>query len=167
SQRELVKLSGNKPTFQWIEADDFKCPGGATEVTPAVIRAESWMAIAGGAHGLGFWPASWPQRSAQAIAAVGRNLARVGPAIYMDSLAASDDNPQVVISARNWAGATYVIAVNAGYNDADTTITVPALNGRTLTVLGESRRVDSDGDAFTDHFSPLAVHIYIAAPLGS
>ena len=51
------------------------------------------MAIAGGAHGLGFWPASWPQRSAQAIAAVGRDLARVGPAIYWAS-AASDDNPQ-------------------------------------------------------------------------
>ncbi len=167
SQRELVKLAGDKPTFQWIEADDFKCPGGATEVTPAVIRAESWMAIAGGAHGLGFWPASWPQRSALAIAAVGRDLARVGPAIYMDGLTASDDNPQVVISARNWAGATYVIAVNAGYTDADTTITVPALNGRTLTVLGESRRVDSDGDTFTDHFPALGVHIYIAAPLGS
>jgi hypothetical protein len=164
AQRELVKLSGNKPTFQWIEADDFKCPGGATEVTPAVIRAESWMAIAGGAHGLGFWPGFWPQRSAQAIAAVGREIARVGPAIYMDGLAASDNNTQVVISARTWAGATYVIAVNTGYTNADATFTVPALNGRTLMVLGESRRVDSDGDAFTDHFEPLAVHIYIAAP---
>jgi len=85
----------------------------------------------------------------------------------MDGLTASDDNPQVVISARNWAGATYVIAVNAGYTDVDTTITVPALNGRTLTVLGESRRVDSDGDTFTDHFPALGVHIYIAAPPGS
>jgi hypothetical protein len=167
AQRELVKLSGEKPTFQWIEASDFKCPGGATEVTPAVIRAESWMAIAGGAHGLGFWPGFWPQRSAHAIAGVGREIARVGPAIYMGDAAASDNNAQVVISARTWAGATYVIAVNAGYTDADTTITVPALNGRTLMVLGESRRVDSDGDAFSDHFQPLAVHIYIAAPLSS
>jgi hypothetical protein len=164
SQRELVKLVGQKPTFQWIEADDFKCPGGATEVTPAVVRAESWMAIAGGAHGLGFWPASWPQRSAHAIAAVGRDLARVGPAVYMGDVAASDNNAQVVISARTWGGATYVFAVNAGFTDADATITVPALDGRTLMVLGESRRVDSDGDAFTDHFQPLAVHIYIAAP---
>ena len=41
SQRELVKLSGDKPTFQWIEAADWKCPGGATAVTPAVVRAES------------------------------------------------------------------------------------------------------------------------------
>jgi hypothetical protein len=164
SQRELVMLSGQKPTFQWIEAADWKCPGGATAVTPAVVRAESWMAIAGGAHGLGFWPASWPAANAHAIAAVGRDVARVGPAIYTGDVAASDNNAQVVISARTWAGATYVIAVNAGYTDADVTITVPSLNGRTLMVLGESRRVDSDADAFTDHFQPLAVHIYVAAP---
>ena len=25
AQRELVKLAGEKPTFQWIEADDWKC----------------------------------------------------------------------------------------------------------------------------------------------
>jgi hypothetical protein len=167
SQRELVKLAGDKPTFQWIEADDWKCPGGATEVTPAVVRAESWMAIAGGAHGLGFWPASWPGANAHAIAAVGRDVARVGPAIYMGDVAASDNNAQVVISARTWAGATYVIAVNAGYTDADAIITVPSLNGRTLMVVGESRRVDSDADAFTDHFQPLAVHIYVAAPPSS
>jgi hypothetical protein len=164
SQRELVKLSGEKPTFQWIEAASWRCPEGATEVTPAVVRAESWMAIAGGAHGLGFWPASWPATNARAIAAVGRDVARVGPAIYAGDSPASDNNTQVVISARTWAGATYLIAVNAGYTDADATFTVPSLNGRTLMVLGESRRVDSDGDVFTDHFQPLAVHIYVAAP---
>ena len=33
--------------------------------------------------------------------------------------------------------------------------------------MGESRRVDTDGTTFSDHFDPLAVHIYIAAPAGS
>ena len=33
--------------------------------------------------------------------------------------------------------------------------------------MGEGRRVNSDGDMFTDHFAPMAVHIYIAAPVGS
>jgi hypothetical protein len=164
AQRELVKLSGEKPTFQWIEADDWRCPGGDTAVTPAVVRAESWMAIAGGAHGLGFWPASWPAANGHAIAGVARDVDRVGPAIYMPAQPASDDNAQVVITARSWGGATYVIAVNTGYTDTDATITVPSLNGRTLTVIGESRRVDAVGDAFGDHFEPLAVHIYVAAP---
>jgi hypothetical protein len=164
SQRELVKLSGPKPTFQWIEAADWKCPGGATAVTPAVVRAESWMAIAGGAHGLGFWPGSWPAANAHAIAAVGRDVARLGPAIYRPDEAASADNPQIVLSARASGGALYLIAVNSGYTATQATFKLPALNGRTLTVMGESRRLASNGDSFTDSFSPLAVHIYIASP---
>jgi hypothetical protein len=164
AQKELVKLAGEKPTFQWIEANDWKCPGGATAVTPATVRAESWLAIAGGAHGLGFWPAQWPSAVGRTIAGISRDLARVGPAVYMPALNAGDDNPQVEISARTWAGATYVFAVNSGYTATDANITVPSLNGRTLAVLGESRRVDSVGDSFQDHFAPLAVHVYIAAP---
>jgi hypothetical protein len=166
AQKELVRLSGEKPTFQWIEADDWKCPGGATAVTPATVRAESWLAIAGGAHGLGYWPAQWPSAIGQTISGVSRDVARLGPVIYAPSQTAGDDNPQVEISARTWAGATYVFAVNSGYTPTDAKITVPALNGRTLSVMGESRRVDSDGDSFTDHFAPLAVHVYIAAPPG-
>jgi hypothetical protein len=167
AQFELVKLSGDKPTFQWIEAADWKCPGGPTAVTPAVVRAESWMAIAGGAHGLGFWPARWPEVNARAIAAVGKDVARLGPAIYAPAVEASDTNQQTVLSARAWGGATYVIVVNPTWEGVDTTITVPSLNGRTVSVLGESRRVDADANSFTDHFEPLGVHIYIAAPAGA
>ena len=167
AQRELVKLSGDKPTFQWIEAANWKCPDGATAVTPATTRAESWMAIAGGAHGLGYWPASWPAANGRAIAAVGRDVARVGPAIYRPDEPVSVDTPPVVVSARTWGGALYVIAVNSGYSATQTTFKVPALDGRTLTVMGESRRLASDGDSFTDSFAPLAVHIYIAAPATS
>ena len=167
AQRELVKLSGDKPTFQWIEAAEWKCPGGATAVTPATTRAESWMAIAGGAHGLGFWPGSWPTANARAIAAVGRDVARLGPAVFMPEETSSDDSPQVVVSARTWNGALYVIAVNSGYTATQATFTVPGLGGRTLAALGESRRLASSGDSFSDSFAPLAVHIYIAAPANS
>ncbi len=167
SQRELVKLSGDKPTFQWIEAADWKCPGGETAVTPATVRAESWMAIAGGAHGLGFWPGSWPSANGRAIAAVGRDVARLGPVVYRPDVPISDDNGQVVVSARTWNGALYVIAVNSGYSATQATFTAPALDGRTLSVMGESRRLASTGNSFTDSFAPLAVHIYIAAPATS
>lgn len=162
SQRELVELSGDKPTFQWIEADDWKCPGGATAVTPAVVRAESWMAIAGGAHGLGFWPAHWP--TGRAIAAVARDVARLGPVTYMPNLAATSDQGELLLVARNFGGALYVIAINPTYHAMDATMHQALLNGRTLTVLGESRKVRSVHDAFGDSFGPLAVHIYYAGP---
>jgi hypothetical protein len=122
------------------------------------------MAIAGGAHGLGFWPAHWPAGSARAIAAVARDVARLGPATYMPNLPAATDNGAIVLVARNWAGSLYVIAVNTTFSPQDATMRQPLLNGRTLTVLGESRKVRSVHDAFGDSFPPIGVHIYYAGP---
>ncbi len=165
AQNELVDLAGGKPTFQWIEANDWKCHG-ASSITPATVRAESWLAIAGGAHGLGFWPASWDPGLNRTISGVARDVARLGPAVYMPSQPATGSSPQVLISARTWAGALYVLAVNSGWTATDAKISVPALDGRPVLALGESRRVNSVDDSFTDHFAPLAVHLYIAAPAG-
>ena len=100
AQRELVRLSGEKPTFQWIEADNWKC-SGANNVTPATVRAESWLAIAGGAHGLGFWPAQWDPAMNAVISGVGRDVARLGPAIYMPPIAASDNSGNIQVSVRH------------------------------------------------------------------
>ena len=123
AQRELVKLSGDKPTFQWIEADDWKCPGGATASRPATVRAESWLAIAGGAHGLGFWPAQWPVGSSRVIArspATSRASARRSTC---PNLPATSDQGKIQVVARNWGGALYVFAINSSYHRSDATIT--------------------------------------------
>jgi hypothetical protein len=164
AQRELVVLAGGKPTFQWIEANDWKC-GGPNSVTPATVRAESWLAIAGGAHGLGYWPASWDPGMNRVIAGVGRDVARLGPVIYAPSQAAASGRIQ--LSVRTWAGALYVLAVNSSWTTVNAKMSIPALNGRPLSVMGESRRVNSDGNTFADRFAPMAVHLYIAAPAGS
>ena len=95
--------------------------------------------------------------------AIGNALSGVGPAIDTESHTADEDNSKVVISTRTLAGTVYVIAVNAGDSATDVTIDVPALHARTLTVLGESRLIDSNGGSFIDHFDPLDVHIYVAA----
>jgi hypothetical protein len=163
SQRELVSLAGGKPTFQWIEANNWKC-GGANSVTPATVRAESWLAIAGGAHGLGYWPASWDPGMNRVIAGVGRDVARLGPVIYAPSQAAASGRIQ--LSVRTWAGALYVFAINSSWTAVNAKMSVPALNGRPLSAMGEGRRVNSVGDTFTDRFAPMAVHLYIAAPGG-
>ena len=164
AQRELVNLAAGKPTFQWIEANDWKCHGPAS-VTPATVRAESWLAIAGGAHGLGFWPASWDPGMNKVIAGVARDVARLGPVVYVPGQAAASQRVQ--LSVRSWSGALYVIAVNSGWSAVNAKMTIPALNGRPLSVMGEGRRVNSDGDTFTDRFAPMAVHIYIAQPANS
>ena len=56
AQRELVRLAQGRPTFQWIEAQSWKCRQPALRITPAVVRAESWLSVAGGARGIGFFP---------------------------------------------------------------------------------------------------------------
>jgi hypothetical protein len=97
------------------------------------------------------------------FAPVGNEVTAVGSPLHAEGQAGGANGPQVVISARTLADALYVIAVNAGDSATDATISLPSLDGRTVTVLGESRRVDSDGGSFTDHFVPLDVHIYVVA----
>jgi hypothetical protein len=96
------------------------------------------------------------------IAGVARDVARLGPAIYAPSQGAA--SARVQLSVRTWAGALYVFAVNSAWTAVNAKMTIPALDGRPLSVMGESRRVNSDGDTFTDRFAPMAVHLYIAAP---
>jgi hypothetical protein len=101
---------------------------------------------------------------ARSPAPVGDSVGRTGPATGMDGQISDRNHHPIVISTRPWAGAVYVIAVNAGDGATDATISVPALSGCALAVLGEGRHIDSNGGSFTDHFDPLAVHIYVATP---
>ena len=65
----------------------------------------------------------------------------------------------VKVGARSYNGALYVIAVNSSRHAARATVTVPGLAGRSLTVFGEQRHVQANGEAFVDGFGPLAVHL--------
>jgi hypothetical protein len=165
AQQELVRLAAGKPTFQWIEDAHMDCPYGdpALAVTPDTVRAESWLAIAGGARGIGFFPIGWTGDVGGAIADVGHAVQALGPALLAPDAPVSANGP-VKVAARRYGGALYVIAVNPTYDPAQTTIEAPGLAGRPLQVLNEGRTVTSKGDAFADSFAPLAVHVYIAAP---
>ena len=169
AQKELVALARGKPTFQWIEASEWRCPGGATAVTPETVRAEAWLAIAGGARGLGFFPASWSPAVGEAIAGIARDVSSLGPALYSfkaDAVVTSSA-PSVRVTARSHLGALYVIAVNASHERVAATIRLSQLDGRRLYVLDEERAVSSEGDTFSDAFGPLAAHIYVVPPAGA
>ncbi|MGI8421064.1 MAG: hypothetical protein ACR2MU_02200 [Gaiellaceae bacterium] len=165
AQRELVSLAAGKPTFQWIETAHMDCPFADTSlaVTPATVRAEAWLALTGGAHGLGFFPIGWTGGVDGAIQQVGRDVKALGPALLAPETPVSASGP-VKVAARSYGGAFYVFAVNPTYAPVQTTIRAPGLDGRTLQVLGEGRSVTPAGGAFADTFGPLAVHLYVAAP---
>jgi len=170
AQQELARLAAGKPTFQWIEAAGMRCPDGATAVTPQTVRAEAWLAVAGGAGGLGFFPpASWTGDVGGALAEVTSAIRYLSPALLAPAapVTVAPARGPVKAGARAYGGALYVIAVNAGFAPARATIRLPGLAGRPLTVFGEARTVPSEGDVFADAFAPLAAHVYIAAPAGS
>ena len=162
AQRELVRLAAGKPTFQWIETTHMQCPFGdaSLAVTPATVRAESWLALVGGAHGLGFFPIGWTGQVSGALAQVGHDIESLGPVLLAPAAPVTAEAP-IEATARSFGGASYVFAVNPTY--APVTATIRA-GDRPLEVIGESRTVKPKNGAFTDTFAPLAVHLYVAPP---
>ena len=165
AQRELVRLAAGKPTFQWIETTHMQCPFGDPDlaVTPATVRAESWLALVGGAHGLGFFPIGWTGDVSGALAQVGRDIQALGPVLLAPEAPVSAGAP-LEATARSYGGAFYVFAVNPTYAPVEATISAPGLDGRPLQVLGENRTVTPSNGSFADDFAPLAVHLYVAPP---
>jgi hypothetical protein len=164
AQRDLVSLAGGRPTFQWIEAGPMRCRGrrGVT-VTPAVVRAESLLAVAGGAHGLGFFPGEWSSPIAAAIERLTGELKAISPALLAPAIPVGARGP-VRAGAHELNGALYVVAVNPTRRGVATRLSVPGARGRSFDVLGESRVVTARGGRLVDRLPPLAARIYLAAP---
>jgi hypothetical protein len=177
AQRELMTTyAPGKPTFQWIETGAMTGECATRTVTPAIANAETWLAIAGGACGIGYFTSSWtgalwnrwdlaPGIEGQ----LGKTTAQIralAPALcgeYGDVTVPWDSD--VAASSRALNGALYVIAVNA--TDVQKTIPfrVAQLAGRKLSVIGESRTITPAKNVFfRDTFAPYQVHVYVAAP---
>jgi hypothetical protein len=165
AQRKLAQLGGGKPTFQWIEAGPVgECTGRASDPDPTSVRAETWLAIAGGAAGIGYLPASWTEAIGTGLAQTDAEIRELTPALLAQAVDAQATSSVVKVGARTLNGATYVIAVNTTCVPVDTTIAVPGLTATAVGVYDEQREVTTSGGAFADHFEPLAVHVYVAPP---
>jgi hypothetical protein len=166
AQRALVAIARGRPTFQWIEAGPMRCgnrPG--TTVTPRVVRAESLLAVAGGAHGLGFFPGEWSPAITTAITRVTRELEAVAPALLAPVVGVSAGSG-IAASAHALNDALYVVAVNPSRKTVGGRLEIASAGNRSFDVLGESRSVAARGGVLEDRFPPLAARIYVAAPPG-
>ena len=164
-QRELVALAAGKPTFQWIEAGPMgKCSG--LDPTAATIRAQVWLAVAGGARGIGYFPDFWPGAIGTTIGAVNRTLAALAPALLAPEVPVrfGPHGTPVKAGARKLNGAFYVIAANPSFSAAKAIFTVPGLKAGSVRIYGENRTIPVRNGRFSDTFGGLASRIYIAAP---
>ena len=165
AQRELVVLARGKPTYQWIEAGPMEFCAGL-DPSPALVRAETWLAIAGGARGIGWFPGVWSDPVAAEIRRLSGEIAALAPALLGEdgeAIVTPGDSP-VRAGVRRANGATYVIAVNSWTKPATARIRVPGLTASSVRVFGEKRTLTVKGGAFVDSFRGLRARIYVAAP---
>ena len=167
AQRELVALASGKPTYQWIEAGSMStCPW--LTPSPAIVRAETWLAIAGGARGIGWFPDYWSADVAAEIGQLSNEIAALAPALL------GDDAPSTVMPAgspvragvRTYHGATYVIAVNSWITPVQAQIRVPGLSASSVRVFGENTVLPVRNGTIVDSFRGLRAKVYVAAPSG-
>lgn len=179
--RVLAEKADPRPVYAWIETSKGGQWTGPLEkqkdVTPAHIRAETWMAICGGATGIGYFTHVWkpsyqqfgvPPENRKALRSINDQIARLAPAILgprpKRAVAfAAGNKGKLAFAARERDGELYIFAVNCDERPGKTeaTFTVESLPaGNDIAVVDEDRTLRSAAGSFTDTFAPLAVHIY-------
>jgi hypothetical protein len=173
AQRIFNGLAGNRPTFQWIETGPIKptyC-GGFT-MTPAQLHAEVWLAITGGATGIGFFTHTWTPNEneldvspslQQEMKSITGQIAALTPGLLGMTVLSGANSGAIKVIARSTSDRTYVFAVNATNGPIHAQIHVPRLQNGRVAVNGEGRAVAVRNDRLTDTFGPLAVHVYVQA----
>ncbi|HVU79703.1 MAG TPA: hypothetical protein VHC67_19170 [Gaiellaceae bacterium] len=170
AQRAFVRLVGGMPTFQWIETgplDPSYC--GGFRMTPAELRAEAWLAVVGGARGIGFFTQTVEPASTYSVApdvehAIQRFsslAAAVQPGLVGATIPSGANSPAIKVLARSAPGSTYVFGVNSLTQPVRVQVEVPNLANGRLRVFGEHRTVTVSNHRFVDLFTPLAVHVYV------
>jgi len=170
AQQELHNASGGKPTFQWIEVAPMEQPchnNLSLDPTPATVRAEAWLSIAGGADAIGYFPNHWSGPIGTEIARTNREIKALTQALLGPVVASGSDNAAVRVSARSLNGALYVIVVNTTDAPVQAKISVNGIAGRSATVLdGSGPAVGADDTGFSDTFGPLDARVYVIPPAG-
>jgi hypothetical protein len=162
AQRELAALAGARATYQWIEVAPMEFCQRRPELTPTplTIRAETWLAIAGGARGIGYFPEHWQPPIAAAIGGINTEISALAPALLAEEVPAVASAGPVRVGARRLNGARYVIAVNTSWRRVTASVSTPGLRG-VARVFGENRTVPVRGGAIRDRFGPLDVNVYV------
>lgn len=176
-QRDLVRLADGKPTFQWIETNDLEHWCGPAPVGPAELQAEAWLAVAGGAVGIGWFTHGWPDGLwrrvhvapdvAVAAARVSADLQRLSPVLLADEVEArmAAGSP-VRAGARRFRGRVWIVAVNSSRETVRAAVGAAGVRPGRARVWRERRTVAVRRGGLVDTFAPLAVHVYELVPGG-
>jgi hypothetical protein len=131
------------------------------------VKAETWLAIAGGARGIGYFPDYWAEDIRNEVRRVNRDILSLAPALLGQVVSATWSTQQPVrVGVRKYNGALYVIAVNTSTQPVTASFAVPGLAARKLRVFADGRVVTPMGNLVVDKFPGLGVNVYVVPPAG-
>ena len=171
-QVELARLAGGKPTFQWIETAEMNCPGRVdAAITAETLRAEMLLAIAGGANGLGVFPARLDASAAFAVSSTLDVIEQAWPMLLTPRIPVEiggDGASLVRASARQSAGATVIVVVNSSLTQsAAAELRLSGLaEGQELASVDDELEVAPVEGVIRLELEPLEAHVLVAAPPG-
>lgn len=177
-ERLIEWSGGHKPVWNALECTRISNPNA--KPTPAQVRAEVWMSLIHGSHGIvyfvhqfqeagGFIEAALlaDKEMSEAVRQINRQVLALAPELNSptvgDVLTLSSENVRAPVDAmvKRHGGATTICAV--AMRDAPTTahFTLKGLRGKTrVTVLGEGRELTATDGRFADRFQGYEVHLY-------
>ena len=166
-----------KPVWVWIETTNFNGEAGFA-LTPALTKAEVWMAIIHGARGIGYFCHVFSPSFIEAglladdamtegVHAVNDQISALAAVLNTRSVSngvtVTSSSTEIPIDTmlKRHAGLTYVFAVSMRPGAATATFTLRDFNGAaTVDVLGEDRTLDMVDGEFEDDFEDFSVRIY-------
>jgi hypothetical protein len=148
--------------------------------TAAQERAEVWMSIIHGSHGIVYFVHQFGKNSdrlvredgifnfpalAHAVAAINAEVTGLAPVLnsptIVDGVSVSSHAATPIGTIVKQQGrATYVFAVAERNNAGSATFTLPGMPSGTVQVLGEGRKVTVSNHVFEDEFDGYGVHLY-------
>ena len=165
-----------KPVWAWIECTNIS-GDSRYALTPALVKAEVWMALIHGARGIGYFCHQiTPFREAGLLAsssmtneihAINDQIAGLANVLNRQSISngvttvSSNASVPVHTMVKRSGGFTYLFAVGMRPSSTTATFTLRGFTGNAVVeVIGESRQLTSSGGQFQDAFSSHAVHLY-------
>ena len=174
----LTTTSSQKPL--WIAIQAYKTPWiNSRYPTPEEYRCMAYLSIIHGVKGLWFYTGSGehdkqgkpagllnqPENSHwDYVQKLVRELRQFSPVIMAPAFSGkptlSPSDAPVECAVRQRDGKLYLIAANKSIRPASVRFSAPWLEGRHIQALYETHAASIEGEALSDDFAPLAVHVY-------
>ena len=172
--RDYFEAIGRTGKAKWVTPQAFASglKNGSTQCEPSFhhLRAMAYMSVVHGAKGVLYYAWGYLTRfpaSYHGARFLSREIAALAPVLLGPDAKATvkvePEGSEIDVLLKVHGGDLTVFAVNTQFREADATFDVPGLNGRTLSVVSEARKVEANGSRFADHFGKYGVHVYTTA----